>query len=700
MRAKVFNILMWQLTRIWFGLVCLFVAARCYYLIFYRNVLTAERYATFDLPLAMISAVRFDSVVATHLVLPCLLIVLVAFVFSPILKGDRWLWRVQRFVQTLALILGFGVWAMAVADHFFYIYFRDHFNVFFWEFWENSANASLVIGGLGDSVPLWQVVLSVLAGWLAVLWFGLKYFQPQSEVPGFLKRWLSGPLWRVILVWVLAMMVSGRATFEARPLVLQAKHKALSSSNFINLLHGNFFISMYLGYADRVDVIAGQGQVGLIESTLAADFAALEQFIPGAKAREVAASSSSSSDRAPPGYRYLEQALDPIGFKYLKKRPRHVVVFFMESYSAWVMEHAEEGFNQALAANMLRLKSAGISLEHHFSSGGGTMKNFANAVMSFPQPRSFSPSVNYHKEGHKLFPSTLTREMQLQGYRPEFFYGGEINWHRLYQFLPVLGFRDYYAEHSFDHFEHHKYGIFDRDLFQAVHQKLLVATDPTFIFSLSISNHPPFNVPVAFNNHDVKIPASLEKRLVDSREQFYRRINGFRYADWALGQFFEEAARSPYFEDTLFVITADHPFGGSLSYPSEMGWMEESIPFIFYGPGVLKEEWAGKSLKPFTTHLDLMPTLVALVTEKQRRVHTFGKNMFADQSPEKTGINFYFSCLEGLCLKGNRLMRLTADYRTESLPDDALKTEVTNRINRIEHSYYNAALQYLYRYTP
>jgi phosphoglycerol transferase MdoB-like AlkP superfamily enzyme len=663
--------------RVWLFLMVAFSAARLFYLIDYRAALSGEDYTLGSLILALVSAMRFDVVVSTVATLPCIALAV----------SSRWIlsrWPSQA-TRVYAAVMATVFWLFLMGDHYFYGYFKDHFNTFFWEFWENSANASLVLGGLNDSMPVGQALAAVAVGISAIVWAFRRYWRLDHTAVQAAKH-LQRPFvrryyWLASSVFVL---VGARGTLEARPLSLQDKHVAFSSSAFINLLHTNPIFPWLRSYESYASISSDRSTVKVDHLRLKDDVQNIVAWLPNATPKQ-----------GKSGFWYLEQNVAPRGAEFFKKQPKHVVLIFMESYSSWVMDYAEDGFHEAMSPSMRQLRAQSLSFAHHFPPAGGTIKNFAAAVLSFPTPRAFTASVNYHPSSHKPFPGRLPVVMDKLGYKPKFYYGGEIAWHRLYQFLPTIGFPDYYAEHSFDHFEHHKYGLYDRDLFKAVHEGLNQATEPQFMFVLTLSNHPPYAVPPEWAGTSVKVPESLIARRIDSEKQMYDRINAFRYADYALGQFFEDARQAPYFDDTLFVITADHSFGGTFGYPSQLGWQEENIPLLFYGPGVLKDELVGETRREFTTHLDLVPTLAELLAKEPLALHTFGKSVFAPGSPTDTGIAFYFSCMDGYCLKNNRLARLTDGGLLEDVADAAVSQSMTDKIRRMDDAYYNVAHQYL-----
>ena len=84
--------------------------------------------------------------------------------------------------------------------------------------------------------------------------------------------------------------------------------------------------------------------------------------------------------------------------------------------------------------------------------------------------------------------------------------------------------------------------------------------------------------------------------------------NSLIYTDWAIGEYFKEAKKQPWFKDTIFVITADHalPHYGDKT-DSLLSFFK--TPLIIYQPGAI----APKLDAQVASQLDILPTLADLM---------------------------------------------------------------------------------------
>jgi len=663
--------------RLWFMCLLLFSLGRLYYAIDYGSVLLQEPFTTAELTGVFVSAIRFDISVATMLITPLALLAAITEFLGR--RGEKIFEHITRIWVSLASVFCI---VLILVDHYFYIYFKDHFNVFFWEFWENLNNSALVIDGLGGVLPVWQTISAFALGGGAVLYI-LKFCVSPLNA----SYTITAPPKRAAVWWMsafVALPVGWRATFEHRPLTLQNFHEVYSQNDLINLLHTNPLFPLIRAHSEYREVQKFADSRRVDEESLSQDLRFASTMI---------ANSTVVTD--PKGFSYLNQNVHPTWQKYLLKRPKHVVLIVMESYSAWPMKYGG-AFGDSMSANMKSLISEGLYFDAHFPSSGGTIKNLLSLNYSFAVPRDFYPAMLYHKEAYKNFPGLLPRQMRQFGFEPHFYYAGLASWHRLYQFVPKIGYEALHSSVEFDPNRQHKHGSFDDAMFSKVDSHLQNATTPQFLLLMSLTNHPPFNLPPEVANKTLDIPKEIRDRLLGDESQFYDRFRAFQFADQALGQFISDAKKQKYFEETLFVITGDHGFGGAVTYPPQYGWKEDQVPLVFYSPFLLRKEFVSTVRHDFSTHVDIVPTLAGLLTEQPADVPTWGRNLLAQAGPIDTGINFYFSCHNAVCLKRDQLYQLDAERNFQSIGSNADEQRLRDEAKNRERSFYNSALGYFY----
>ncbi|MDQ1298352.1 MAG: hypothetical protein QG558_891 [Campylobacterota bacterium] len=183
------------------------------------------------------------------------------------------------------------------------------------------------------------------------------------------------------------------------------------------------------------------------------------------------------------------------------------------------------------------------------------------------------------------------------GYKSCFIYGGEGRFDNM---------RSWYMGNGFDEVIEQKdyinpifvstWGVSDEDLvikandrFKAYSQK----NEKFVSVMFSSSNHSPFELP----DGKIDFIEGKPRQSVD---------NAVKYADFAIGRFFELAKKEPYYKDTVFVVVADHNirvYGDDL-VPVNMF----HIPALIITDGLKAQKFDRLSTQPdvLATALDLV----------------------------------------------------------------------------------------------
>lgn len=186
----------------------------------------------------------------------------------------------------------------------------------------------------------------------------------------------------------------------------------------------------------------------------------------------------------------------------------------------------------------------------------------------------------------------IAAHLAKKGYTSGFFHGSNSGSMEFERFSKLTGYQHFYDRTAYPNQEDYdgNWGIWDLPFFQFTAQKVDKYQQPFTAFLFSLSSHHPYHVEDFF-----------EKKHPDE-EPLLRAI---RYTDYALQQFFETAKKMDWYDNTLFIITADH-IGRvrDRQYLTNAG--KYKIPLIFYKPN--------SDLKGKHTHImqqtDVMPTVL------------------------------------------------------------------------------------------
>jgi phosphoglycerol transferase MdoB-like AlkP superfamily enzyme len=271
-------------------------------------------------------------------------------------------------------------------------------------------------------------------------------------------------------------------------------------------------------------------------------------------------------------------------------KPKNLVIILEESLGARSVGSLG---GLPLTPNIDALAEKGWMFDRLYATGTRSVRGI-EAIISGFTPTPARSVVKLGKSQHDFF--TLADLLRRRGYHNQFIYGGESHFDNMKSFFLGNGFNQIIDQNDYDSpiFEG-SWGVSDEDLLDRAHEEFMRLHDsgqPFFSLVFSSSNHDPFDFP-------------------DDRIELYEQPkqtphNAIKYADYAIGRFFEKAGKSPYWKDTVFLVVADHDsrvIGASLVPISHF-----HIPGLILGQGILP-----KRDPRILSQIDLPPTLLSLM---------------------------------------------------------------------------------------
>lgn len=205
--------------------------------------------------------------------------------------------------------------------------------------------------------------------------------------------------------------------------------------------------------------------------------------------------------------------------------------------------------------------------------------------------------------------STLVTELSKKGYSSAFYHGATNGSMRFDEFSSLAGFQKYYGRKEYPNPEHFDgtWGILDEFFNPWAARKMSELKEPFVSGLFTLSSHHPYYIPEAY---EAQIPASK-----------YPIARAVAYGDIALRKFFEQAQKEAWYQNTLFVLVADHtPSGSSSYYKHRIGMYQ--IPIVFYHP----QKLLGTGLHPqIMDQIDIYPSLMDVLTNK-KAMYAFGQS--------------------------------------------------------------------------
>jgi phosphoglycerol transferase MdoB-like AlkP superfamily enzyme len=503
--------------------------------------------------------------------------------------------RALNWLVFCATVCGFLV--LAVSEWLFWDEFGGRFNFIAVDYLLYTHE---VVANVWQSYPIGEVLLALAALAAAV---------------GFLLRrtlWhaAAAPLaWRSALVFLLAWGLAVGATLRW----VDTDMKNFSARDAANDLAGNglyeFFAANYrneLSYERHYAVLAPGEDLALVRAALG---------VTGGEGVE--------RHVAPPR----------------PERRLNVVLVSVESLGAeFLGAYDNPG---GLTPNLDRLARESLWFSAVYATGNRTVRGLE--ALSLALPPTPGQSIVRRPGNDMLF--SLGSVFEDKGYAVLFAYGGYGYFDNMNAFFDandyrVVDRRDIPAARI--EFEN-VWGVADEHLFGQVLDEIdreHAAGRPVFAHVMTTSNHRPYTYP----------PGRIDIPSGTGRE------GAVKYSDYAIGHFLEAAQRRPWFDDTVFVITADH--GASARGTMRIPVDKYLIPLFIYSP----KHVAPARVERLMSQIDIPPTLLGLL-DFDYYSKFFGRDVLA--SPPQSDRAFVANYQSLGYLRGDRLVLLSPKRKAE-----------------------------------
>ncbi|HXI00792.1 MAG TPA: sulfatase-like hydrolase/transferase [Sphingobacteriaceae bacterium] len=293
-------------------------------------------------------------------------------------------------------------------------------------------------------------------------------------------------------------------------------------------------------------------------------------------------------------------------FLLTTQRP-NVVLIILESFTADIIESL--GGEKGITPGIDKLVRSGVLFTNIYASGDRTDKGLTAILSGFPSQAIRSIVKENNK--HEKLPA-IAADLQQTGYYTSFFYGGESEFSNMKSYILSHGFDNLVDQNSFKAADKNsKWGTHDHIVFKRQLTDLSKHQQPFFSTLLTLSNHEPFELP---GNPHYPGPA-VENKF---------RSTAF-YTDSVLHNYIEKAKQTPWYNNTLFIIVADHGHRLPGNKYESFNPGRYRIPLIFFG-NVIKEEFRGKKLNKIGSQTDIATTLLSQLNISSEK-YKWGQNL-------------------------------------------------------------------------
>lgn len=447
----------------------------------------------------------------------------------------------------------------------------------------DNGNTSTIIGkGVGENWYLFLIALLLIVG---AAWVYKKIPYQPSKLPNRLFYPLHSLLF-LLFIGLLVVAIRGGVSRAIRPITLSnAAQFAQSPSQSFIILNNPFCILKSMNNNDN-------------QYTAYFDQKELHQLYT-------------------PAHR---------GSDSTSIRQDNIVIFVMESFSH---EHSqllnpdlypteEEQYTPFLDS----LMSEGFIFEQCYANGKKSIDALPSIIASIP---SFKTPFTLTDQA--LSPiQGLGTVLGKEGWDSWFFNGSESRSLGFVAFAKSAGYQNFRTREDYEQkigtkdFDGY-WGIWDEKFLTYMADELDTAQRPFVSTVFTLTNHHPF-----------VIPEEMKERLPKGKTLAHKCV---AYADYALRAFFAKAKKKDWYDNTIFVIVADHVGSEKYAERTKKSPGDSHIIYTIFTPNGRLQ---GRSDR-ITQQIDIMPTLLGMLHYNKPYV-AFGNDFFNEQGQGDYAINY------------------------------------------------------------
>lgn len=261
------------------------------------------------------------------------------------------------------------------------------------------------------------------------------------------------------------------------------------------------------------------------------------------------------------------------------------------------------------------LATKSLIFTNAYGNGYKSIHGMSSIISGIPSFKDAFTSSPYAKQKIESLVSCL----ESKGYDTSFFHGAPNGSMGFLGYGNILGFDHYYGmtEYGNDKDFDGSWGIWDAPFMQFMNQTISKKKAPFFSTIFTVTSHEPYVVPEEFKN-----------KLPKGTIQMHQPVG---YTDYAFKKFFESAKKQPWFNNTIFIITADHC--------NQVNYMEEyydkiinrnAVPILIYKPN---SNLVGED-NTIAQHIDIFPTVLDLIGY-DKPFRSWGRSLVDKSNPKK-----------------------------------------------------------------
>nr|WP_321406972.1 sulfatase-like hydrolase/transferase [uncultured Carboxylicivirga sp.] len=237
----------------------------------------------------------------------------------------------------------------------------------------------------------------------------------------------------------------------------------------------------------------------------------------------------------------------------------NVVIILLESFAGHVIEPLG---GHPVTPNFTNLCKEGVLFTNFYAAASRSDKGLVAALAGYQVMPTYS-IIRMPDKTETL--SFLPKKFDEAGYNDiMYMYGGDMGFKNMNSFVNQAGFKRVIQMFDFPSgYQGEKWGVHDEYTFDRLAEEMNNAQGSYFYFYFTLSSHEPFDVP-------------MEQMFEDKYH------NSIAYTDKCLGNFIKKVKENGQWDNTLFILMADHSTPGPERYTDDVK-ERYHIPMLWTG---------------------------------------------------------------------------------------------------------------------
>ena len=290
---------------------------------------------------------------------------------------------------------------------------------------------------------------------------------------------------------------------------------------------------------------------------------------------------------------------------------KNIIIIILESFSKEFIGYYNTEHIKSHTPFLDSLMTNSLVFNNAYANGLKSIEALPAIITSIPTLME-NPFITSKYAQNRI--KSLAEILNNEGYHTSFFHGGHRGTMGFYSFCKKAGIKNYFGLEEYKNKEHYDgvWGIYDNHFLEFFAKEINKTKQPFFSTLFTLSSHPPYKLPKEYIKNKYR---DISKKI--------NIIETIEYTDNAVKNLFKKIKNEEWYQNSIFIITADHtsPISYNINYKNLIG--RYAIPLIIFDP--LKKIRGHNNT--IVQQIDIMPTVLEIINYN-KNYFAFGKSMF------------------------------------------------------------------------